>query len=134
MTIDVAIGLIGWICIWETLPWLAEIFAHSKNQFDPVFCDMIVQIHKYEMMGYVTLGINSAVNALLLGYGYAKLAMILNIARVFVFRVPVLWALQKFSEMGAEATGVTMMVSNVATGIASLLVMFPVLRKIKRLG
>ena len=134
MIIDVSIGVIGWICIYGTLPWLAELFARSKNQFDPVFCDMIVQIHRYEMMGYVTLGINSAVNALLLGYGYARLAMILNVARVFVFRVPVLWALQRFTTMGAEATGVTMMVSNVATGVASIIVMFPVLRRIKRLS
>ena len=93
---------------------------------------MIISIHRYEMMGYVTLGINSAVNALLLGYGFANLAMILNVARVFVFRVPVLWALQRFTAMGAEATGVTMMVSTVATGLMSLVVMVPVLLKIKK--
>jgi putative MATE family efflux protein len=133
MAINVVIGAIGWICIYYWLPWLAELFAKSRNQFDPVFCDMIIQIHKYEMMGYVMLGINSAVNALLLGYGYAKLAMVLNIARVFVFRVPVLWALQHFTSMGAEATGVTMMVSNVATGVASLFAMLPVLFRIRRL-
>ena len=133
MAIDVAIGAIGWIAINATLPWMAELFAHSKEQYDPVFADMIIQIHRYEMMGYVTLGINSAVNALVLGYGYAKLAMVLNVARVFVFRVPVLWALQQFTNMGAEATGVTMMVSNVATGIASLVVLPPVLTRIRKL-
>ncbi|MCR4597659.1 MAG: MATE family efflux transporter [Acetatifactor sp.] len=133
MAIDVSIGAIGWIAINATLPWMAELFAHSKEQYDPVFADMIIQIHRYEMMGYVTLGINSAVNALLLGYGYAKLAMVLNVARVFVFRVPVLWALQQFTNMGAEATGVTMMVSNVATGIASLVVLPPVLARIRKL-
>lgn len=130
MAVDVAIGLVGLICVNFTLPWLAEIFAQSKNQFDSEFCDMIVKIHRYEMLGYIMLGINSAVNALLLGYGYAKLTMLLNVARVFVFRVPVLWFLQKFTTMGAEAAGVTMMVSNVATGVASVLVMIPVVHKI----
>ena len=130
MAVDIAIGLIGLICVNFTLPWLAEIFAQSKNQFDSEFCDMIVKIHRYEMLGYIMLGINSAVNALLLGYGYAKLTMLLNVARVFVFRVPVLWFLQKFTTMGAEAAGVTMMVSNVATGVSSLLVMIPVVRSI----
>ena len=133
MAVNVVIGAIGWICICHWLPWLAELFAKSRNQFDPEFCDMIIRIHQYEMMGYVMLGINSAVNALLLGYGYAKLAMLLNVARVFVFRVPVLWILQKFTSMGAEATGVTMMVSNVATGVSSLIVMLPVLLRIRRL-
>ena len=132
MLVNVVIGAIGWIGIYGALPYLAELFARSKQQYDPVFCDMIISIHRYEMMGYVTLGINSAVNALLLGYGFANLAMILNVARVFVFRVPVLWALQRFTAMGAEATGVTMMVSNVATGLMSLVVMVPVLLKIKK--
>ena len=132
MLVDVAIGAIGWIVISRALPWLAEVFAHSKNQFDPVFCDMIIHIHRYEMMGYVMLGINSAVNALLLGYGYAKLTMALNVARVFLFRVPVLWGLQRFTNLGPEAVGVTMMVSNVATGLSSLLVLFPVLSRIKK--
>lgn len=127
MAVNVLIGVIGWICIAKTLPWMAEIFAKSKNQFDQRFCDMIVEIHRYEMVGYVFLGINAAVTALLLGYGYAKLVMIINVARVFVFRVPVLWALQKFTTMGAEAAGVTMMVSNVATGVMSVAVMIPVL-------
>ena len=132
MAVNVGIGLIGWICISQTLPRLAELFAKSKNQFDPVFCDMIIRIHRYEMLGYVTLGINSAVNALLLGYGYAKLTMLLNVARVFVFRVPVLWGLQRFTAMGPEAAGVTMMVSNVATGLLSLVVLVPILHRIKR--
>ena len=132
MAVNVGIGVIGWISVAFSLPWLAELFAKSKNQFDPLFCDMIIQIHRYEMLGYVTLGINSAVNALLLGYGYAKLTMILNVARVFVFRVPVLWGLQRFTAMGPEAAGVTMMVSNVATGLLSLVVLVPILHRIKR--
>ena len=93
---------------------------------------MIVDIHRYEMIGYVTLGVNSAVNALFFGMGYTKLVMILNIARVFVFRVPVLMFLQAFTDMGSEAVGVTMMVSNVMIGVASFIVAIPVIAKIKK--
>ncbi len=64
--INVAIGAAGICLVSQTLPWLAEIFASSKDVFDPVFRDMIVSIHQWEMLGYVTLGINSAVLALLL--------------------------------------------------------------------
>ncbi len=57
----------------------------------------------------------------------------MNVARVFVFRVPVLWALQNFTQMGAEAVGVTMMVSNVCAGLSAIAVAIPVIRKIKKL-
>ncbi len=132
VAVDVAIGLVGIVTVSQTLPWLAQIFAQSKDAFDPVFCDMIVSIHQWEMLGYITLGFNSASLALLLGYGYTKLTLLLNVARVFVFRVPVLWALQNFTAMGAEAVGVTMMVSNICAGLSALVVVIPVIRKIQK--
>lgn len=131
--IDIAIGLIGLGLVSATLPWLANIFAQSQNNFDAAFRDMIVDIHRWEMLGYITLGINSATLALLLGYGYTKLTMLLNVSRVFVFRVPVLWFLQHFTQMDAEAVGVTMMVSNVCTGLLAVVLAIPVVCKIRKL-
>jgi Na+-driven multidrug efflux pump len=94
---------------------------------------MIIAIHQWEMLGYVTLGINSATLALLLGYGYTKLTMLLNVSRVFLYRVPVLWAFQQFTTMGAEAVGVTMMVSNVCTGLTAIIVAIPVILRIRKM-
>lgn len=130
--VDVTIGVIGLTLVSIALPWLAQIFAQSKNQFDPVFCEMIVSIHRWEMLGYITLGVNSATLALLLGYGYTKLTLALNVARVFLFRVPVLWALQRFTAMGAEAVGVTMMVSNICAGLSAVAVAVPVVCHIRQ--
>ena len=134
LAVNVSIGVIGLLLVSNTLPWLATVFARSKNEFDQDFCDMIVSIHRWEMLGYITLGINASVMALLLGYGYTKLTMLLNIARVFVFRVPVLWAFQQFSALGAEAVGMTMMISNVCTGLSAILVAIPVIRRIRKLS
>lgn len=134
LVVQMAIGLIGLLLVSQTLPWLATIFAQSKNQFDQTFCDMIVDIHRFEMLGYITLGVNSATIALLLGYGYTKLTLLLNVARVFVYRVPVLWVLQNFTDMGAEAVGITMMVSNICVGITAVIVAIPVIRKIWKLA
>lgn len=134
LLIDVVIGVIGLAAVNFTLPTLARVFAQSREQFDQSFCDMIVAIHCWEMLGYITLGVNSACNALMLGYGQAKRTMLLNMARVFVFRIPVLWFLQHYTQMGAEAVGVTMMVSNIATGICSAVVVIPVIRQIRRLS
>ena len=134
LLVNVAIGLIGLLLVSLTLPWLAEIFAMSKDAFDPDFQQMIVDIHRWEMLGYITLGINSATVALLLGYGYSRLTMLLNVARVFLFRVPVLWCFQRWTTLGPEAVGLTMMVSNVLTGLSAIVIAIPVVRRIRRLA
>ena len=131
--IDVAIGVIGLAIVSGTLPWLADVFAQSENQFDQQFRDMIIAIHSWEMLGYVTLGINSATLALLLGYGYTKLTMLLNVSRVFLYRVPVLWVFQQFTSIGAEAVGMTMMISNVCTGLTAVAVAIPVILRIRKM-
>jgi len=133
LLIDVLIGVLGIVLVSATLPWLADIFAQSKDNFDPEFRDMIVSIHKWEMLGYITLGINSATLALLLGYGYTKLTLLLNVARVFAFRVPVLWFFQKFTEIGAEAVGMTMMISNICVGLSAVVVAIPIVLKVRKL-
>lgn len=132
LLVDVAIGGAGLLLVNWGLPWLAQVFAQSKEQFDPQFCQMIISIHRWEMLGYITLGVNSATLALLLGYGYTKLTLALNVARVFLFRVPVLWALQRFTALGAEAVGLTMMISNICAGLSAAAVAVPVVRRIRR--
>ena len=134
LAIDVAIGVIGLALVSNTLPWIARVFAQSEQAFDQTFCDMIVDIHRWEMLGYITLGVNSASIALLLGYGYTKLTMLLNVSRVFLYRIPVLWFLQQFTTIGPEAVGITMMVSNICVGITAVIVVIPVILKIRRLA
>ncbi len=131
---DMAIGAVGIMVVSQTLPWLAQVFASSKEAFDPAFCEMIVSIHRWEMLGYITLGFNSATLALLLGYGYTKLTLALNVARVFVFRVPVLWYFQNYTQLGTEAVGLTMMISNVCAGLSALAVAIPVIIKIRKMA
>lgn len=134
LLLEMGIGAVGLAVISQTLPWIAELFARSENNFDPEFRDLIVSIHGWEMLGYITLGIHSATVALLLGYGYTKLTLLLNVSRVFLYRVPVLWILQNFTSIGAEAVGVTMMVSNVCTGLTAIVVAIPVVAKIRKLA
>ena len=133
LAIDVGIGVLGLGLVSAGLPWLASVFAQSESNFDSGFRDMIVQIHQWEMLGYITLGINSATLALLLGYGYTKLTMLLNVARVFAYRVPVLWVFQNFTSLGAEAVGLTMMISNVCTGLTAIIIAIPVVLRIRKM-
>lgn len=132
--VDVMIGVIGMTVVSVSLPWLARVFAQSKSTFDEEFCQLIVDIHRWEMLGYITLGIHSACNAMLLGYGYSKRTLVVNMARVFLFRIPVLWYLQNYTRVGSVAVGITMMVSNILTGLAAVLMILPVIKEIREKG
>ncbi len=132
LAVDILIGVVGLAVVFFTLPWLADIFAQSKDNYDEAFRQTIIEIHKWERLGYITLGINSATLALLLGYGYTKLTLLLNVARVFAFRVPVLWFLQNYTSVGVEAVGMTMMISNICVGLSAIAVAIPVVIKIMK--
>lgn len=67
LAVDVVIGVTGLAAVSAGLPWITAVFARSKNGLDEAFLDMIIGIHRWEMLGYITLGVNSAVNVLMLG-------------------------------------------------------------------
>ena len=56
----------------------------------------------------------------------------LNVSRVFLYRVPVLWAFQQLTAVGPEAVGMTMMISNVCTGLTAIIVAIPVIQRIRK--
>lgn len=64
---------------------------------------MIKQIYRFEAVGAIPLGVNAAVMALLYGFGKTRVTLVANFCRVFLFRVPVLWALQQFTDLETSA-------------------------------
>ena len=111
--------------------WQMDFFASLFDSGSADFHEMIKLVYHYEALGAVPLGINSAVMALLYGLGRTKLTLIVNIARVFVFRIPVFWFLQNFTNFGEASVGIVMMVSNISVTVMSSLVAFLVIRRYK---
>ena len=111
--------------------WQMDFFASLFDSGSLEFHEMIKLVYRYEALGAVPLGINSAVMALLYGLGRTKLTLIVNIARVFVFRIPVFWFLQNFTSFGEASVGIVMMVSNISVTVMSSLVAFLVIRSYK---
>lgn len=99
---------------------------------DPLFHQLIMDVYQYEALGVLTLGINASVMSLLYGLGKTKLTLAINFSRVFIFRIPVLWALQRFTELGAESVGIVMLVSNVSVGVVAAIVAVVVIRGLRR--
>ena len=96
---------------------------------------LIKSINRYDSLSILALAVNSATLGVLYGFGQTKMTMVLNISRVFVFRIPVLWYLQTFhSEIGAEAAGISMGISNICITIASLLCLGIFVMRMKKKG
>lgn len=106
--------------------------SHLFDGGDPAFQKMIILVYRYEAVGAVPLGIYASVMALLFGLGKTKLTMILNVSRVFVFRIPVFWFLQNFTNYGESSVGIVMMVSNVSVAVMGILTSIIVVSKYKK--
>ena len=124
---NLVIGMVGFA---GTLLWLHQI-SGIFAQKDEVFRVMIEEIYRYEALGAVMLGVNASILALLYGFGLMKYTFLINVSRVFVFRIPVLLALQNFFDFGSKSVGIVMMVSNVSTGGIALVFLFYVWWKIR---
>lgn len=133
LVINALIGLAGLIVLNLLANPIAYLFAFAKGKADPEFQQLIVHIFRYESYGScIQLGIYDAVMALLFGFKKTKLVLLTNILRVFVFRIPVLWWLQNYTNLGSECAGIIMGVSNTLTMIAGLIVAYFVVKEEKR--
>ena len=128
LVIDAALGaVISGLELWQ-LDALTGLFDSGSSEFHR----MIVTVYRYEALGAVPLGINAAVMALLYGLGKTKLTLLLNVSRVFLFRIPVFWFLQRFTDFGEASVGIVMMVSNVAVTVMAVVIAAAVIRRFKQ--
>ncbi len=128
LIINIAIGTVFLAAVLLNFDFICGLFSGGDDEFK----ELIKSVTKYEVPGMITLGINAAVMALLYGYGYTKLTLMLNAARIFVFRVPVLWYLQNYTDLGSESAGIMMLVSNISVGILAAVTAAVVIKRIKK--
>jgi Na+-driven multidrug efflux pump len=120
-------AVISFTELWQ-LDLLAGLFDGGSSEFRA----MIAMTYSYEALGAIPLGLNSAVLALLYGIGETRLTLVLNFARVFIFRIPVFWYLQNYTGLGDKSVGAVMMISNISAGVSAAVVAAMVLYKYKR--
>lgn len=131
LAINLMIGVLGLITTLIFLKPFSFIFASSSSGFDTEFQNMIIEMYKFECIGScIPLGINAAVISLLLGFGYTKYTLLINFCRVFAFRIPVLYALQRFTNLGAISCGMVMCISNISVTVLSSIIAFFTIKRI----
>ena len=89
---------------------------------DPVFHDIIYSIYIFDVWSILVLSVFGAVMALLFGLGLTKLTLFLNFCRLFLFRIPVLWFLQNFTDLQENAVGIVMIFSNTAVSMLGIII------------
>ncbi|MGN0318162.1 MAG: MATE family efflux transporter [Lachnospira sp.] len=133
LVINGLIGLVMYISLNVFIEPITYLFANSQEGFNAEFQQTIIHVFRYDSLGgCIPLGINAAVMSLLFGFGKTKLTLLCNFSRVFVFRIPILWALQNFTALGSESVGIVMGLSNFLTAMLSCIVAFFVIRDIKK--
>ena len=133
LCINVLVGVTGFAVTMACLQPISLLFATAEGVVNPEFQEMIIAINRYELIGgCIPLGVFSSCMALLLGFGKTKLTLLINFSRVFLFRIPVLWGLQNFTNLGTESVGITMMVSNMLVAVMALVIALVVVRRENR--
>ena len=79
----------------------------------------------------VEVALGTAAMGFLYGCGYTKTVMVINMLRLFVFRIPPLWYIQHYTGMGSEGAGLAMLISNDLYGVTTLVVAAVVVRKMR---
>lgn len=123
LIIGVVLMSISLLCLEQ----ISKFFAGDNLEFQK----MIKGIYSWEAWGAIPLGINASVLSLMYGFGKTKITLFMNFCRIFVFRVPVLIALQKFTNYGSESAGIVMGISNFLSGMLAVILGVWIFIKIK---
>ena len=121
-----SMGVFFLILMFNCKDLLINLFAKGNQEF----AYEISKIYHYEIWGSIFLAAGTTVQGMLYGFGFTRLAMILNIVRLFGYRIPTLWYIQNMTSLGSEGVGLTMFISNALYGITTIITSFFVIRKL----
>ncbi|MEJ5189986.1 MAG: MATE family efflux transporter, partial [Breznakiellaceae bacterium] len=127
-TINIILGIFFFILMSICKDTLIHLFARG----DPLFSQEIAKVYNYERYASGLLAISSSVMGLLYGFGYTRISMILNLLRLFVFRIPPLWYFQHYTNLKTEGLGLSMMISNMMMGISAIIAALLVIYRWKK--
>ena len=123
------IAVAGFFIMLALTDPIARLFSLSRGGYDPSFHSSICSIFHYELFGTLLLSFAYSGFTLLLGMGKTKTILAINVARIFVFRLPVIFFFQHFTSLDFTAVGLTMAISNSSVGIVALIAGEVIIRK-----
>lgn len=125
--INMAIGVFFFILMSVFMDPVIGLFSGGDGEF----AREIRTIYDYERYATILLAAAQSVMGLLYGFGYTRTAMVLNILRLFAYRIPPLWIMLNWTDLGSESVGIAMLVSNGLLGISATIVGILLVQKIR---
>jgi Na+-driven multidrug efflux pump len=126
----ILIGLCGMILVVIFTDVMIPWFTTNSS---PEFSELAKTIFKYEKYSIITGATVGIVSALFIGFKISKITLILNVLRLYLFRIPAL-LLFIFLGAGPIALGYIMFISNTGTAIIALIFILHFYRKVKMFG
>jgi Na+-driven multidrug efflux pump len=126
--LNLGIGIVFYALMWVCMEPVIHFFAKG----DPAFAAEIRKIYVYERDATIILSGASAAMGLLYGFGWTRVSMVMNILRLFAYRIPPLWYIQHYTRMGSEGVGFAMLISNVLFSLTAIVTAFYLVLRVKR--
>lgn len=130
--IELLIGISGILIMYILTSPIASLFCLAQGGYNEVFHEMIVRTFGYELLGCLLLSFYYSSVPIILATGRTKLTLFINFCRIFVFRLPLIYAFSHFTDSDYSAVGLTVAISNALVGILSLISAEFVIRKVKQ--
>lgn len=132
MILTIGLGLVGLGLSYLTKDLIIDMFASTEQQKQ-----MINQMYVWEQFSQVTSPTLGVISGLFLGFKKTKISMVLNLIRIFIFRLPVLWVFTQVFPTGIDTAwfvGFTMFISNTSTLLVAWFVGFLFLKRVIQMG
>jgi Na+-driven multidrug efflux pump len=127
---SLVICIVGIILVSAYFERILPLFTDTT---DHVYLGMLKDIFRFERFSMITSSMIAVITGMFIGFKRANIAFFLNIIRLFVFRLPSLIIMIKL-DVGHEALGYTMLISNSLTALVALTLALMFLRHIKLYG
>ncbi len=128
LIINIIYSLITVFMMYMFTEQIVNLYAKTDVQF----ANEIRTIFQIELCATIMLNISTTILGLLYGFGHTFIALIINMLRIFVFRIPVVLYFVKYTNLGIEALGYSMFISNFMVGVISIICAIFILKKISR--
>jgi len=128
LIINLSFALIFFVLTGIFKDTIINLFAKGNASF----AAEIDKIYTYERLDTILISINTSVMGLLYGFGKTRVSMILNLMRLFCYRIPPLYLLMTLTHIGTPAAGMAMLISNGLTGITAGIVAYFFIKKVRR--
>jgi Na+-driven multidrug efflux pump len=124
------VSIIGTAITVLCLGWMVPLFMKDAN---PALENMVLSLWEWERYSIITSAVIAVISGFFIGFKMSKVSFFLNIIRLFVFRLPVVWLLQQLG-VGYESLGYAMFLSNTMTMIIGEIIFIIFVHKVKNFG